>query len=216
MRRRSRVCGVLVFYIVFYILGGAAVVKRAFWGGCVAAALFLAFFVCVQVFVAQSARAEISLFQTPELITAVTGGDLSAVKALLVRGEAANSANPKGQTALMLAVNAGNEPMARLLLENGALVNLVDRIGNGALHWAVERGDVGCVALLLGVKGVKVDIENRQGVTALMMAARDGQYEIVDRLLRAGARTEKVDFTGRTASDWAKDGRNSRVLERLR
>ena len=47
-------------------------------------------------------------------------------------------------------------------------------------------------------------------------AARGGRADIVDRLLKAGARVDRADFTGRTALTWAQEGRNARVTTLLR
>jgi ankyrin repeat protein len=45
-----------------------------------------------------------------------------------------------------------------------------------------------------------------------MEAARNGRADAVQRLVDAGAKVNQLDFTGRSALVWAKDGRNSRVI----
>ena len=56
--------------------------------------------------------------------------------------------------------------------------------------------------------GARIDIENRQGMTPLMMAASDGPIEIVQIFLDRKADATLGDYTGRTAIIWA--DRNSR------
>ena len=48
-------------------------------------------------------------------------------------------------------------------------------------------------------------------MTPLMEAARTGQLEVLQRLIKAGAQLNRLDFTGRSALAWAQDGRNTRV-----
>jgi ankyrin repeat protein len=49
-----------------------------------------------------------------------------------------------------------------------------------------------------------------------MVAARAGRADVVDRLLKAGAKVDRSDFTGRTALNWSQESRNSRVGTLLR
>src|SRR5262249_33474306 len=52
---------------------------------------------------------------------------------------------------------------------------------------AVSAGHREVVALLLAQPGIKVDAQDQEGDTALMLAARHGSLDIVDLLLKAGA-----------------------------
>jgi ankyrin repeat protein len=60
------------------------------------------------------------------------------------------------------------------------------------------------VALLLEA-GAEADMENNNGVTPLMAAARDGCTDIVKQLLAAGADYAQVDEFGRTADSVAEE-----------
>ena len=44
----------------------------------------------------------------------------------------------------------------------------------------------------------KVDAQNRQGTTALMIAARRGALDLIDLLLRYKAAVNRADYTVRT------------------
>lgn len=60
---------------------------------------------------------------------------------------------------------------------------------------------------LLLDRGARINIENRQGMTPLMMASSDGRIEILQILLARKADAARSDYTGRTAMMWAQ--RNS-------
>lgn len=161
------------------------------------------------------ARAEMVLFQSPDLFKAVNKNDLSMARAAVLKGESVNPVDNQGRTPLMVAIANGATDMVKLLLDNRAHVNGADRVGNTPLHYAAQAGD-GDMVGLLAAKGGKVNQENKQGLTPLMAAARFGHAGAVERLLKVGARVDVADYTGRTALAWADEGRNSRVATLLR
>ena len=64
--------------------------------------------------------------------------------------------------------------------------------------------------------GANVDVGNRRGETALIVAVQQRQPQIVEMLLRAGANPDKADFAaGYTARDYAKRDSRSKELIRL-
>ncbi|MEI8395431.1 MAG: ankyrin repeat domain-containing protein [Rhodospirillaceae bacterium] len=162
------------------------------------------------------ARADISLLTPPELMIAVTAGDLLKARERLVRGDKADTADIHGVTPLINAVKAGNTDMVTLLLEFGAHPGVTDTEGNTALHWAADRGDPVLIKLMLAGKAKIIDRENRQGLTPLMMATRAGRIEAIDVLAKAGADLGKSDYTGRDALAWAAESRNPEVAAALR
>lgn len=162
------------------------------------------------------ALAQVTLFQAPNMVQAVSKNDLKTLRTLLQKGENPNVVDGQGRTPLIVAVNAGNREMVALLLDKGAHANRADQVGNTPLHWAAQEGDSDIIALLLAHSEVKVDQENKQGMTALMTAARFGQAGAVEALLQAGAKVGIADFTGRTALSWSEEGRNARVSTLLR
>jgi ankyrin repeat protein len=71
------------------------------------------------------------------------------------------------------------------------------------------------VELLLG-KGAEVNLqETAEGFTALMMAAAEGQVEVVRLLLAHGASADIIDRDGDTAEKFARDKGHSEVLKLL-
>lgn len=90
---------------------------------------------------------------------------------------------PNGNTALMMAAFRKNRPAVVELLNHGAQVN---QKGWTALHYAAAAGSIEITSLLLE-KHAYIDAETPTGMTPLMIAAREGQEEVVGLLLVEGA-----------------------------
>ena len=109
---------------------------------------------------------------------------------------------------LALAALSGNQEespaMITALLQAGADVNsrndrLVGGLSFTALYAASHKGNKDSVKLLLAQPGIKLDETHDGGETALMVAAEGGHAEIVDMLLKAGAKVSITDISGETA-----------------
>jgi len=159
------------------------------------------------------ALADISLFGAPPIFQAISKGDATALRTALMQNANVNLVW-NGRTALMDTVIAGREDMAKLLIDHRADVNAADGTGLTALHYAAQNNEPDLIDLLVKA-GAKVDPANREGLTPLMTAAREGYPESVSHLLEAGAKKDRLDFTGRSAEDWARDGRNQNVMRLL-
>jgi ankyrin repeat protein len=90
---------------------------------------------------------------------------------------------PNGNTALMMAAFRKNKTAVLELLERGAQVN---QKGWTALHYAAAAGSVEIATILLD-KYAYIDAETPSGMTPLMIAAREGQEDVVQLLLDQGA-----------------------------
>src|SRR5258705_1796268 len=94
--------------------------------------------------------------------------------------------------------------MVRALIEAGADVNSPHAdYGYTALFWASSKGNKNSAKLLLAQPGIKADVINIDGDTALMAAAEHGHAEIVELLLKAGANVSIIDKRGETATSLA-------------
>jgi len=90
---------------------------------------------------------------------------------------------PNGNTALMMAAFRNNQAAVLDMLQRGAQVN---QKGWAALHYAAAAGSTAIVGILLEHHAY-IDAESPSGMTPLMLAAREGQEDVVRQLLEQGA-----------------------------
>jgi len=133
---------------------------------------------------------------------AVQHAEVDMVKLLLANGAKLHGGE------LAKAAFAGNQDeslaMVTALIEAGADVNSPDAdYGFTALFWASARGNKNSTALLLAQPGIKLDVIDTDGDTALMAAAEHGHAEIAEMLLKAGANVSLTDKRGETATSLA-------------
>lgn len=146
---------------------------------------------------------------------------------LLAQGAKADVADPNGGTALMIAAEKGAEKIVPLLLAHGATVNMRNRAGQTALflttvapagHFALTRKfylmRVHVMQMLLG-KGADVNMKTRAGMTPLMMAASNGNVEMVEALLKQRADVTVRDAKGMTALKLAQQHKDSGGVLRM-
>lgn len=117
-----------------------------------------------------------------------------------------------GDNALMIAAFNGNEKAVKVLLDRGAKVN---KDGWSPLHYAAANGNEKIVKMLLD-KDAFVDAVSPNATTPLMMAARGGHIYAVKLIYDAGADPTIKNQRGYTASDFAKENKNSKIVEGLR
>jgi len=120
-----------------------------------------------------------------------------------------------GQTAFLRAALAGDITVMRLLLEKGADPNIPTFAGTTALmaaagvNWMTgqtftESKDALMEAVQLCLdKGGDVNAKNSMGVTAVIGAANRGSDDILEFLVKKGARLDIKDKEGRTPLVWA-------------
>jgi uncharacterized protein len=138
---------------------------------------------------------------------AATIGSADVVNALLRAGAQANATYGEGETALMLAARSGNLQTVTLLIEAGANVNAAETFrGQTALmlastenHAAVVKALVNAGAIpntrtveytfqkLTGGAGGIIHDRPQGGITALILAARQGALEAGAALIAGGA-----------------------------
>jgi uncharacterized protein len=138
---------------------------------------------------------------------AATIGSAPVVAALLRAGAQANATYGEGETPLMLAARAGNLESVKLLIEAGADVNAAESFrGETALMLASVENHAGVVKALLaagakpntrsveytfqkltGGAGGIIHDRPQGGVTALMLAGRQGARDAGAALIAGGA-----------------------------
>ena len=120
-----------------------------------------------------------------------------------------------GQTSFLRAALAGDITVMRLLLEKGADPNIATFAGTTALmaaagvNWMTgqtftesKEALMEAVQLCLD-KGGDVNSKNSMGVTAVIGAANRGSDDILEFLVKKGARLDIKDNEGRTPLVWA-------------
>jgi hypothetical protein len=153
---------------------------------------------------------------------------------LLARGLDPNATSEREYPALLSYASAGSVPLAEAILAAGAELQARDTGGgsvishalfndkDGFVTWAIDRGadltvvsDDGrglvalalpsqkCLPILLA-RGAPVDIADKNGQTALHLAADANNLEAAELLLAAGAKRDVVDGDGKRPADLAK------------
>jgi len=148
------------------------------------------------------------------LLQAARMGDAATIRALLDGGADVVAATLNGETPLMAAARTGSTEAVRLLLERGSDPDATeDYEGQTALMWAAAEGHTGVVQELLDA-GANPDIKARVnelterssradfptgGLTAAMLAAREGREEVLRALAAGGADLGLTNGDGATA-----------------
>lgn len=180
-----------------------------------------------------------------EILEAAERSDSVAVIALLQRGMDVNTADPAGNSLLMIAARNGNLELLEFLLKNRAGVNRRNRFGDTALLLATVKGSLDAVKLINQHGGLlepggwsalhyavfapnpellawvvaqkpKLDSRAPNGQTALMLAAKLGNLEYVKLLIESDADMDLSDYEGASALMLAKKGGHNEVAAYLR
>ena len=118
-----------------------------------------------------------------------------------------------GETALHIVIARRDSAWLGFLLQRGANPNLADKKGITPLMLATQLNFIDGIDWLIDHK-TQVDMTNRSGETALILAVQLRNTESVRALLKAGANPDRKDNrAGYSARDYAKqDGRASAIL----
>jgi ankyrin repeat protein len=140
---------------------------------------------------------------TPALMAATLFGGSDLVKLLLDRGADPNRPGPGGTTALMWSVPDAEK--VRLLVARGANVNARSETDRTALLAAASYPGTVAVLKLLLASGADLRAQDRAGSTALALAVRSSDIEVVrflvDRGLDPNALTPGAKRVGVTRND---------------
>jgi ankyrin repeat protein len=140
-------------------------------------------------------------FGITPLIQASRVGHAAMVEFLLGAGANPSLAHPEGETPLLAASRSGSLPAVRLLLARGAQANAAEKFqGTTALMYAAAEGHLDVAGALLEAgadpnkQGLINSLSQRKnadhptgGMTALMLAARNGNEPMVRLLAGKGA-----------------------------
>jgi len=125
-----------------------------------------------------------------------------------------NQKSIAGLTVLHDAVEKGNVNMVKKLLEHKADPNIKDDKERTALHCAIESKRPQIIELIL--KQATPELVNQKragGLTALQDAIKNGDLDVVKKLLEHKADLNLTENQGRVALDWIIASKNFPMLE---
>jgi ankyrin repeat protein len=141
---------------------------------------------------------------TTDIIEILIDGNVAGLERYLAAGgdvNAVHEGNPLLTWACSLALD--HPHMVKLLVEHGADVNRRGHNGEIPLATASYLGAASTVALLLGAGARVNDADDDIGQTALMVAAKGGHLDIMERLVAHGGKVNAKDKRGGTALHWS-------------
>lgn len=115
------------------------------------------------------------------LMLAIKRGHTQIIELLLDEGADVNVQNKLGLTAFVLAIWHGQPEIAELLFEKSD-VQMTTHSGEVALLKSAGEGYTRIVRLLLA-RGVAVNAQNNEQMTALMLASQKGHVDIINMLI---------------------------------
>lgn len=134
-----------------------------------------------------------------ELTDAVEKGDLKKVKKHLFAGDDPNFMDPEtGESPIDFAIKKRDRELFGLLRSYGAQIHMERTAARDALIWACEEGWLELVKHLLAA-GIGLNFHqwgNSGGPTPLIIAAKQGNLELVDLLVQHDARVNQIDWVG--------------------
>jgi len=122
----------------------------------------------------------------------------------------------RGALSLLCSASKSSRESVILLLESQADPMQRDFRGLTPLTDCARTGNVAMMKLLLGAtRGAALHSTDDENCSALHWAAKEGQLETVDLLVKAGVDAEAADMEGRTAADVAREAGHDEVADLL-
>ena len=153
------------------------------------------------------------------LILAAMSGQLTSITWLHRLGLDPLHCNANGTDALMMAAAYGHTDIVQWLVDHGALVGSLeehaDDNGNDALMYAARAGQIETAKQLVSL-GACLTNCNHDKVTALMLAAKSGNYDLVKLLFKGdSASINWVDQNEYNAVHYAASSGHLEIIEKL-
>jgi ankyrin repeat protein len=160
---------------------------------------------------------ELDIANSPEgwtsLHLAAWNNDVNTIEKLSIAGANLLAKDMTGGTPMLRAATWGNIEALRALKAAGAGSDRSDIIATQTIE-AARRGHVRAIKALIEAE-VDVSASNREGWTALRMAAVYGHVDVVKALLEAGADASSQGRDGRTAIHFASEKGHVDVVKAL-
>ena len=149
------------------------------------------------------------------LIRSISEANAAILRSFLALGFSPDTVNEDHIPILHLAIRSRNEETSAVIIESGADPNRrsSDR-GNTAVAEAAAMRSPRIIKKLMDAGGDPNSV-TADGQTPLMIAIGDGDVEIVEALLAAGASLDVTDKLGMTPVKYARLFKKERILELL-
>ncbi|XP_006820880.1 uncharacterized protein LOC102806918 [Saccoglossus kowalevskii] len=135
---------------------------------------------------------------------------IKAVELLLQRGADVNLRDNMGRTTLSYACELRCNDIVKILVQNNVDPNIEDNNGNTALMYCAQVGNDKAIEIVTKSfrrLGLEVDKENDEGMTPLMVSAKNGYLECAALLAQEGkAAVDRRDAVRNlNAEEWARE-----------
>jgi ankyrin repeat protein len=122
-----------------------------------------------------------------------------------------NLANQYKETPIMYTALLGDLVRTQKLIDKGATIS---QPGWNALHYATVKNQLPVMKLLLA-KGAAIDEVNPDGDTALILAVRSGNVEVMLGLINGGADPTASNFKAQNSIEIAREKGNAQLAQSL-
>ncbi|PAA66278.1 hypothetical protein BOX15_Mlig016846g2 [Macrostomum lignano] len=148
---------------------------------------------------------------------AASKGHREIVRILIESGKASVEVTDKfGMSPLMWATYFGHTEVVNLLLDRSANIRRRNKLGMHVVHIAAEQNHCELVKIFINkTKKTLLNDTEKNGMTAVMIAAAKGNGEVVQSLISLGADLKIRDNRKRTVLHVAAESGNERVLDNL-
>lgn len=154
-----------------------------------------------------------SLSGTP-LMCAISAQKRPAIKHLLGRGSNPNIASKDHRdTPMHEAAGTGSTEIVKLIGDAGAEVDLPNHVGTTPLMQIAHNYEASMYLLKHGANPNKI---GNKGMTCLMSAVLNGNYRLVEELIKRNVDVNVLDFSGKSALDFSIRDKRFKITKLLR
>ncbi|KAJ8954490.1 hypothetical protein NQ314_007096 [Rhamnusium bicolor] len=129
-------------------------------------------------------------------------GNISIVKVLLNLDLNVNEKDSCGNVPIHEAVLGNNIDVCKLLIESNANIFIRNNSDYSLIHLAASEGHIGIIEFILNELKCEVNETNKNGLNALHCAARKGQKDAYQFLVKNGGNINVKDNFGRLPFDY--------------
>ncbi len=169
--------------------------------------------ICGQILLKSGANIHQKIANNVTLLhAAVKGKHLDIIKQLLDQGIDPNETDEEGHSALQLAAKNGDLDSFKLLMQRGAEIKALDKSNAGVLHYACGWDKPIDMAKFLVEQGLDVNLKNKEGETALLIAVKNENLAVALYLIDKKANLNDQDEKGNTALHYAVEKYSKKMM----